>query len=59
MNLGRDTAGAFSIGEPRRDGNNFRVVPGEAAHERILNELPKFISAVEPGSEFLDDLVAS
>lgn len=41
MNLGRDTAGAFSIGEPRRDGNNFRVVPDEAALERILNELPE------------------
>lgn len=39
--LGRDTAGAFSIGEPRRDGNNFRVVPDEAALERILNELPE------------------
>lgn len=41
MNLGRDTAGAFSIGEARRDGNNFRVVPDEAALERILNELPE------------------
>ena len=39
--LGRDTAGAFSIGEPRRDGNNFRVVPDEVALERILNELPE------------------
>lgn len=39
--LGRDTAGAFSIGEPRRDGNNFRVVPHETALERILNELPE------------------
>ncbi len=39
--LGRDTAGAFSIGEPRRDGNNFRIVPDEAALERILNELPE------------------
>jgi serine/threonine-protein kinase HipA len=39
--LGRDTAGAFSISEPRRDGNNFRVVPDEAAFERILNELPE------------------
>lgn len=39
--LGRDTAGAFSIGEPRRDGNNFRVVPDEAALDRILNELPE------------------
>lgn len=41
MNLGRDTAGAFSIGEPRLAGNNFRVVPDEAALERILNELPE------------------
>lgn len=41
MNIGRDTAGAFAIGEPRRDGNNFRVVPDEAALERILNELPE------------------
>ncbi|MBC7285751.1 type II toxin-antitoxin system HipA family toxin [Hoeflea sp.] len=41
MNLGRDTAGAFSIGEPRRDGNNFRVVSDEAALKRILNELPE------------------
>ncbi len=39
--LGRDTAGAFSIGEPRRDGNNFRVVPDEAALERIIDELPE------------------
>lgn len=39
--LGRDTAGAFSINEPRRDGNNFRVVPDETALERILNELPE------------------
>lgn len=39
--LGRDTAGAFSIGEPRRDGNNFRVVPDETALERILDELPE------------------
>ncbi|PHR25376.1 MAG: phosphatidylinositol kinase [Hoeflea sp.] len=41
MNIGRDTAGAFAIGEPRRDGNNFRIVPDEAALERILNELPE------------------
>lgn len=39
--LGRDTAGAFSIGEPRRDGNNFRIVPDEVALERILNDLPE------------------
>lgn len=39
--LGRDTAGALSIGEPRRGGNNFRVVPDEATLERILDELPE------------------
>lgn len=41
MNIGRDTAGAFAIGEPRRDGNNFRIVPDEDTLERILNELPE------------------
>lgn len=39
--LGRDTAGGFSIGEPRRDGNNFRIVENEAVLERILDELPE------------------
>jgi serine/threonine-protein kinase HipA len=39
--VGRDTAGAFSIGEPRREGNNFRVVDDEAALERIIEELPE------------------
>ncbi|KQS63845.1 phosphatidylinositol kinase [Rhizobium sp. Leaf371] len=39
--LGRDTAGAFSLGEPRRDGNNFRIIENEAALERILDELPE------------------
>lgn len=41
MRVGRDTAGAFSIGEPRREGNNFRIVNGEAALERIIDELPE------------------
>jgi serine/threonine-protein kinase HipA len=41
IRVGRDTAGAFSIGEPRRDGNNFRIVENEAALERILDELPE------------------
>lgn len=40
MRLGRDTAGAFSFGVPRRSGNNVRIVPGEAALERIIDELP-------------------
>lgn len=38
--IGRDTAGALSIGEPRRLGVNLQPVPGAAALERILNELP-------------------
>lgn len=41
IRVGRDTAGAFSIGEPRRYGNNFRIVENEAALERILDELPE------------------
>ncbi|WP_452106411.1 HipA domain-containing protein [Brucella pseudogrignonensis] len=41
MRVGRDTAGAFSIGEPRREGNNFRIVDNEAALERIIDELPE------------------
>ncbi len=41
MRVGRDTAGAFSIGEPRREGNNFRIVEDEAALERIIDELPE------------------
>jgi serine/threonine-protein kinase HipA len=41
MRVGRDTAGAFSIGEPRREGNNFRIVDDEAALERIIDELPE------------------
>ncbi|MCK8781897.1 HipA N-terminal domain-containing protein [Rhizobium sp. NTR19] len=41
MRVGRDTAGAFSIGETRREGNNFRIVDDEAALERIIDELPE------------------
>ncbi|MEA3536642.1 type II toxin-antitoxin system HipA family toxin [Rhizobium sp. CC-YZS058] len=38
--IGRDTAGALSIGQPRRPGVNLQPVPDAAALERILNELP-------------------
>lgn len=38
--IGRDTAGALSIGEPRKSGIHLQPVPDEAALERILNELP-------------------
>jgi serine/threonine-protein kinase HipA len=41
MHLGRDTAGAFSFGEPRRSGNNFRILRDDAALERIIDELPE------------------
>ncbi|WP_349436414.1 type II toxin-antitoxin system HipA family toxin [Pararhizobium sp. A13] len=38
--IGRDTAGALSIGEPRKAGVNLQPIPDEATLERILNELP-------------------
>lgn len=38
--IGRDTAGALSIGEPRKPGTNLQSIPDEEALERILNELP-------------------
>jgi serine/threonine-protein kinase HipA len=38
--IGRDTAGALSIGEPRKAGVNLEPIPDEEALERILNELP-------------------
>lgn len=38
--IGRDTAGALSIGEPRKAGVNLQSVPDEQALERILDELP-------------------
>lgn len=41
LRVGRDTAGAFSIGEPRREGNNFRIVDDVPALERIIDELPE------------------
>ena len=38
--IGRDTAGALSIGRPRKTGIHLHPVPDDAALERILNELP-------------------
>ncbi|MBP2568484.1 hypothetical protein J2766_005095 [Agrobacterium tumefaciens] len=38
--IGRDTAGALSIGEPRKAGINLQPIPDQAALERILDELP-------------------
>ncbi|GAJ96679.1 type II toxin-antitoxin system HipA family toxin [Rhizobium rhizogenes] len=38
--IGRDTAGALSIDEPKKPGVHLRPVPDETALERILNELP-------------------
>ncbi|WP_376743699.1 type II toxin-antitoxin system HipA family toxin [Ensifer canadensis] len=38
--IGRDTAGALSIGEARKAGVNHEPIPDEQALERILNELP-------------------
>ncbi|KXF74780.1 phosphatidylinositol kinase [Paramesorhizobium deserti] len=38
--IGRDTAGALSIGKPRKAGVNLRFIPNEKTLERILNELP-------------------
>ncbi|EKF60321.1 HipA protein [Agrobacterium albertimagni AOL15] len=38
--IGRDTAGALSIGQPRKAGLNLQPIPHEEALERILNELP-------------------
>jgi len=38
--IGRDTAGALSIGEPRKPGVNLQDIPDDEALERILNELP-------------------
>lgn len=38
--IGRDTAGALSIGEPRKAGINLQPIPDEKALERILDELP-------------------
>lgn len=38
--IGRDTAGAFSIGKPRKAGVNLQPIPDGKTLERILNELP-------------------
>lgn len=38
--IGRDTAGALSIGEPRKAGVNLQPIPDDETLERILNELP-------------------
>jgi len=38
--IGRDTAGALSIGEPRKPGVNLQPVRDATALERIVNELP-------------------
>ncbi|MFT4184632.1 MAG: type II toxin-antitoxin system HipA family toxin [Rhizobium sp.] len=38
--MGRDTAGALSIGKPRKPGIHLRSVQDEVALERILDELP-------------------
>jgi serine/threonine-protein kinase HipA len=38
--IGRDTAGALSIGTPRTPGIHLHPVPDAAALERILDELP-------------------
>lgn len=38
--IGRDTAGALSIGEPRKAGVNLQPIPNAEALERILEELP-------------------
>lgn len=40
--LGRDTAGAVSVGTPRKMGStNVTDIPNEAALEKIINELPE------------------
>ena len=41
QSIGRDTAGAMSIGTPRKSGNNFSPVPNAAVLKKILDELPK------------------
>jgi serine/threonine-protein kinase HipA len=38
--IGRDTAGALSIGAPRKPGIHLQPVPDATALERILDELP-------------------
>jgi serine/threonine-protein kinase HipA len=41
QHIGRDTAGALSIGQPREGTDQFRKLRGEADLERIIDELPK------------------
>lgn len=38
--IGRDTAGALSIGKARKKGISLQPIPGMEALERILNDLP-------------------
>lgn len=38
--IGRDTAGAFSIGVPRKTGIHLKAIPDDQALNRILDELP-------------------
>lgn len=38
--IGRDTAGALSIGAPRKAGFHLKPIAGPAELERIINELP-------------------
>lgn len=40
LQIGRDTAGALAIAQPRRNGDQFRIVDGAADLERIIEELP-------------------
>lgn len=39
--IGRDTAGALSIGRPRKPGLNLQPIPDEQALQRIIDELPE------------------
>lgn len=39
--IGRDTAGAFSIGQARAAGTRLQPIPNAGALERIINELPE------------------
>ncbi|WP_349370439.1 type II toxin-antitoxin system HipA family toxin [Salinarimonas sp.] len=41
LRIGRDTAGALSIGAPRAPGEHRRAIPDERALVRILDELPQ------------------
>lgn len=41
QHIGRDTAGALSIGQPRDGADQFRKLRSEADLERIINELPR------------------